>query len=193
VEERRAEFDIKARDLVAAGLATAREAGIISRERAYLLTWGVVLTGMSAAAVAFTGESKTPSLGWAAFVLLATPLGMLNLFMGIFTTARHRKALEVRYASPERRRLLGRCVVTARPDGLSASWPGGTYHHPWSAVFWIRTDRENAYIAAVSSTFPVPRRAFLDTSKFDEFVEAVRGSIESQRKTSDGKGAQDKQ
>ena len=178
MNELRVEFDVEADDLVAAGMAAAREGGVLRRVRTARLVWGIFFTGMGMATVVLTKDPKTPSLGGAAFAILTLVLGFWNLLWGALTTVSHRNSLERAYSETERRGLLGRCVVTVRPDGLYASWPGGTYQHPWPAVFWVRTDREYAFVAAVSSVFPVPRRAFPDDASFNEFVAVTRGGIE---------------
>jgi hypothetical protein len=178
VSELRVEFDVEVGDLVAAGMAAAHQGGVLRRTRHVRLFWGAVCTGMGVAAVVLTMDAGPAALGWAAFAMLAVVLGFWNLVQGALTTRSYRNSLERGYADCEPRGLVGRCVVAARADGLHASWPGGTYQHPWRAVFWVRTDHEYAFVAAVSSVFPVPRWAFPDDASFHEFVAVVRGAIE---------------
>jgi hypothetical protein len=174
------EFDAKVKDLVASSMLLARTSGIIQRRMLVLLASGLAFWGMAIAAIVFADQSRS-SLGWAVFAMLTISLGSMNMIYGALAPQIIRKSQETIYSTPQCRRSLGRCVITINDSGFRAESPGGTYQHPWQAIFWVHVERQCAFVAAGTLTYPIPRRAFSSDAEFERFAELVRSHIPSER------------
>jgi hypothetical protein len=81
----------------------------------------------------------------------------------------------VRLSKADRASLLGRQRLTLASDGVRVETDFGSNRMSWRGILRIRATRTHAFIFSSSATaFVVPRRAFADDERFEEFIETAR-------------------